>query len=232
METNNFENKTVQKGIILIIIFVILLLIVGIASHVLISFGINACGENELKELKHIILDGSSITFLTTIVMVLLVSVGIYFFKNVDIKLKEIEEANRNTEKLRKETVESIKNLNDKDTELEKLSSSFKLHIPIAYIYTTTSVWTEKKLKTAKDPLMSLFYKINRQISFINYELKTNAIKLDNNSKQMLTNDYLEDSITNIEKIVSNNKLNWEVAKKTLFDLKEIQKKIGSFEND
>ena len=225
--SNNFAEKVQQNGIFVIMILVFLLLAAGIVSHISISWKISGIACNELHELAHKVVDGSSIAYLTTLIIVFLVYYGVHFLKSTDDRLKKIEDI----EKRLNDSKEEIKKLEDRNSDLEKLSKAFALHIPIAYIYTASSTFANKKL-TEKSSLMSFFYKINRQINSIEYELKKDTIELDNNVKQMLINDYLEDSINNIENIMSDNKLDWNVARKTLDDLREIKKKIGSVKND
>jgi len=241
METNKIKNCIAQWIIPVILILLCAILFVALFNHCKVTQAILKSSSNityywdqmsELKEIKNKIMNESSISFLTTIVIVLLVSVGIYFMQKNDDKIKEIENRNMNlvttAEKLQKNDQEqSYKTLNQTQT--------LKLHIPISYIYSCSAVWSEKKIKREKkDSLIIFFFKIEKQIEQIKNiieEEKNKKIKLDNTIKQMLTINYLEDSIANIENIITDNDLwNWEAPKRSLDDLKEIQEKINTFE--
>jgi hypothetical protein len=249
MDANKFRSNVFHFGSILIIIFVILILVMGLWNHITIAKAIHAstkiayCHDHchvsnklsELQSLSHQILDESGITFLTTIVVVLLVSIGIYFLKNAESKLKQIEKDTNELSTLQEKVDDKIKCLQEKDDVIEQASKTFLeetsrtliLHVPISFIYTLSSVLAEKRQQ--QGTLMSFFQKIARQIDNIEDSIKKETnVSLNRHIKESLI-IYLFESIKNINKIIEINQLdnNWTVPNNIISDLNKILKSLS-----
>jgi hypothetical protein len=293
MNVNTPKPNVFHVIIIVIISLVVGILGVGLWNHITIAKAIHAStkivychGQDhvykklyELQSLSYKVLDESGITFLTTIVIVMLVSIGIYFLKNAETKYNQFE---KNAKKLEKELddkskqlekdfdnkskqlekdfddkskqlekdfddkFDQIKNATDRVNEsqnkinekinllqetddiLEKASQTLRLHVPISFIYTLSSIWAEKE-QQQPNTLMSFFQKIDRQIDNIEDSIKKETnVSLNRHIKESLI-IYLFESIKNINKIIEINQLdnNWTVPNDIIFDLNEILKSLS-----
>jgi len=228
----NVNNESEYNIILKVLSISLLITIVLVVWHVIsalnavqVSSHVDICYANqtvsELSKLQHKVIDSSTITFLTTLLVALFITLGIALinkyeerFHKYTATIKDIDEKHQNL---------------IKETEFLKLIDRLFPRIISIYLLSNLTGNGVKVIDPSKknEIIDSVCYKIERHIS----SNKSNFDKLmqsgiDEENKEIFSN-YLGDTVDNLESYMKQHNLNSDYAQYTINNIWNIRNQIN-----